>query len=239
MTNKKIFLDVGGHHGETLEEVLKPDYRFDAVHCFEPQARCYAHITDKFKTDIAAGRLTVHNFGLADFDGARDLFGGESTSEGASLFADKKDVDANESETCNFKRAGDFIAEHIAEGDLAVMKLNCEGGEVLILRDLMRSGFFRRLANVMIDFDVRKIPSQQHEQGNLINEMSAAGFNNYTLQRQAMVGKTHQDRIRFWLTSLPNAPAFLELTDREKTMRRLPPALRWFIQKILKIDTVR
>ena len=196
---KKIFFDVGGHLGETLAEVLRPEYHFDLVHCFEPQAKCYAHITDTFATDIAAGRLIVHKFGLADFDGERDLFGGESTSLGASMFADKTDINSAESEVCQFKRAADFVTAHAATGDLAVMKLNCEGGEVFILRDLLRGGAFKRLADVMIDFDTRKIPSQQHQQKMLIAEMTAAGFTNYNLQRHVMCGETTLTAFAFGL----------------------------------------
>lgn len=32
----RIFLDVGAHDGQTLAEVLKPEYRFDRVYAFEP-----------------------------------------------------------------------------------------------------------------------------------------------------------------------------------------------------------
>ena len=65
-TKRKIFLDVGGHFGETLEEVLKPKYGFDLVHCFEPIPDCYARIKSVFASEISAGKLQVHNFGLSN-----------------------------------------------------------------------------------------------------------------------------------------------------------------------------
>jgi len=32
----RIFLDVGGHHGETLDVALDPRWGFDKIYCFEP-----------------------------------------------------------------------------------------------------------------------------------------------------------------------------------------------------------
>ena len=126
----KIFLDVGGHLGETLDEVLKPNYRFDIIHCFEPQVECYEMLKNKYQDWVE-----LHNFGLADFDDMRGLYG---EGMGASLFADKQDIDDSQRAKCRFVRASSFIKEHVKQDDLAVMKLNCEGGEVLILRDLIQ-----------------------------------------------------------------------------------------------------
>lgn len=52
---QKIFLDVGRHKGETLEEVLKPAYHFNAVHSFEPQPECCARIRRKFNAQSRTG----------------------------------------------------------------------------------------------------------------------------------------------------------------------------------------
>lgn len=229
MTARRIFLDVGGHRGETLEEVLRPAYRFDAVHCFEPQEECCAHIRREFGAHIDSGRLFVHAFGLADFDGEQTLFG---EGMGASIFSDKDGVDNSLAARCRFVRAGAFFNEHIRARDVAVMKLNCEGGEVLILRDLINSGGLRLLDNVMIDFDIRKVPSRRHEAKQVIAQMAAAGFKNYTTERRSMVGYTHQDRIRFWLSNLSRSEDFMELTPSQKRMRMLPFWLRHIMQRI-------
>ncbi|MGI9307068.1 MAG: hypothetical protein ACR2P5_07190 [Gammaproteobacteria bacterium] len=237
---KKIFLDVGGHEGQTLEEVLKPDYRFDAVHCFEPQPEYCEHIRRNFSARIADGKLFAHSFGLADFDGERLLYG---KGIGASVFSDKEDIDNAVSARCSFVRASAFFAEHIGKEDLAVMKLNCEGGEVLILRDLIKSGAVHSLANAMIDFDIRKIPSRRSEEKKITTEMAAAGFKNYTTASRSMVGFTHQERIRFWLSNLDCADEFMKLTPGEEKMRMLPFWMRRRIQKIRrkikKIKTAR
>ncbi len=222
-----IFLDVGGHEGQTLQEVLRPAYRFDVIHCFEPQRECYELLKRKFGAYLG-GRLVLHNFGLADFDGEKELYG---EGIGASLFPDKRDVDNREIQKCRFVRASSFFCEHINAGNLVVMKLNCEGGEVLILRDLIQSAKIHLLSNVMIDFDIRKVPSKKHEQGNIINELNEAGFKNYINEKETMIGITHQASIRFWLSNLDNAEEFMNLTPEQRTMRWLPFGLRRFLQK--------
>ena len=187
----KIFLDVGGHFGDTLDEVLKPAYCFNIVHCFEPQAQCYEFLTNKFRNEILTGHLIVHNYGLADFDGERDLFGGETSSVGASLFADKNDINNSEREKCRFKRASDFVVENINADDLTVMKLNCEGGEILILRDLMKDGEIHKLNSIFISLDIRKIPSQQNEEQKLIDELKACNFTDYIVSEDLVQIKTY------------------------------------------------
>ena len=112
---KKIFIDVGGHVGETLAEVLKPAYRFDAVHCLEPSAGCRGVIAEKYRGAIDSGRLILHPFGLADVGGEMPLYGGASSSGGASMFADKTDINAAESEVCKFVRASEFVSSNVGE----------------------------------------------------------------------------------------------------------------------------
>ena len=208
----KIFLDVGGHYGETLGEILKPRWRFDAVHCFEPQAQCYAYLQSKFSDQIATNKLALHNYGLADFDGERDLFGGSTRSIAASLFADKNDINNIETEKCKFIRASTFVQRHIRRMDFTLMKLNCEGGEVLILRDLMQSGAIHLLNSIYIDFDIRKIPSQRSEEPKLLAELRNCNFNNFVLAHEVARVKTfslsRKRMVDRTIMSYPSSPAW-------------------------------
>lgn len=223
-----IFLDVGGHEGQSLKEVLKPDYRFDVIHCFEPQAECYKTIKRNFQAYLGS-KLVLHNFGLADFDGKQNLYG---EGVGASIFADKHDINANQVQTCRFVSASSFFNKHINKDALVVMKLNCEGGEVLILRDLINSGHIHSLRNVMIDFDIRKVPSKTHYQEAIINKLNEVGFNSYSLHTEFMVGITHQKSIRWWLVNVENSKEFMTLTLWEKLITGLPPKFRCFLKKV-------
>ncbi len=252
-SGQKIFLDVGGHFGETLDEILKPAWRFDVVHCFEPQAKCYAHLKNKFFEQVTDGKLVLHKYGLADFNGERNLYGGASSTIGASLFADKNDIDASEAEKCEFVRASNFVQEYIAPGDLAIMKLNCEGGEVLILRNLMESGAIHSFSSIFIDFDIRKIPSQREEERKLIVEMENCNFRNYALAHEVSRIKTYSlskrcmlprsfagyglSRIYIWLVLLNQAQRIRHFTLSDKILRCLPKSIWGRIFRIKRTMT--
>lgn len=171
---------MGGHRGETVRGVLSKPFCFDVVHTFEPIPKLYESI----KTSCAEHlyhRLVVHNYGLADFSGGRNLYGTGPQEKfgdglGASLFADKDDIDNSHFIRCQFSRASDFIEKYINHDDFCLMKLNCEGGEVLIIRDLIASGKIHWLNFIMIDFDIVKIPSQKAEKGENCTGISRGGL---------------------------------------------------------------
>jgi len=236
-----IFIDVGGNVGQTLDELFNLPHRFDVVHCLEPQTRCFPVLENRFSEQIAAGKLILHNFGLADFDGESVLYGGESFSGGASLFSDKIDIDGAQAEKCRFVKASSFVERVVRKNDFAVMKLNCEGGEALIMRDLMRDGLIHSLNSIYVDFDIRKIPSQAAEEEKIIAEMRALCYENYVTWREmTAVGtwsfskhrKIHRTiagygfpRIKVWLSQIENAEKVLDLGVMGRVVRHLPKSV--------------
>jgi len=236
-----IFIDVGGHHGETLNELFSLPHRFDVVHCLEPQARCFAVLENKFAAQVAAGKLVLHNFGLADFDGESVLYGGEDSSIGASLFSDKVDIDSGQTEQCRFVKASDFVKSVVQADGVAVMNLNCEGGEALILRDLMRGGAIGLLDSVYVDFDVRKIPSQAAEEAKIIAELRALRCDNYMTRNELQTMKVWSlvkrrevsrkisgrgfQRVKMWLFQIENADKIIDLGIAGKAVRYLPKSV--------------
>jgi FkbM family methyltransferase len=187
-----IFLDVGAHEGQTLEEVTDPDrYDWSEIHAFEPMREQWA-IADCCYT---SGGLHVWNFGLSDRTGWVDMYGQNERME-ASIFADKNDVDPDHITRALMVRASEFVT---GLGDQLVMKLNCEGAEVPILEDLCHTGAIHQFQAIMIDWDARKIPSIAEHERRIIGRMSEVGFDRYQLCDTVMVGGTHQDRIANWL----------------------------------------
>ena len=196
---KKIFLDVGGHLGQTLQEVTKPNYHFDIIYCFEPMPGEFAHLQVTYKS---VTNLVLLNYGLADSSGHRNVYG-TNADMGASIYRTKIDLDDSEAVTeCMFMRASEFFETKIARDDLVVMKLNCEGAEGIILNDLLDSGEIEKIANVMIDFDVRKIPERAGEERAVLERFKDVGFSRFSLAENVMRGPTHQNRIRNWIFSL-------------------------------------
>src|SRR5262249_49620805 len=152
----KVFLDVGAHAGWTLMAVRDPKYRFDHIYCFEPASACWPALER-----LADRRVTICRFGLWNRTAAQTLY--DAGSRTASLYADKFEETRSEEEV-ELVRATDWFCEHLRVGDEVYLKLNCEGAEADIVEDLLESGEFARLRAVMIDPDVRKIPSQRHRE---------------------------------------------------------------------------
>lgn len=187
----KVFLDVGAHDGGTLHAVRDPKYGFDRIYCLEPASSCWAALEA-----VADERVTVCKFGLWNRTCERPLY--NAGSGGASLFEDKFRAAPTE-EVCRFVRATDWFRKNLDDAHEIFVKLNCEGAECDIVEDLLESGELARARSVMIDPDVRKIPSLAHREGELREQLAAAKLTNYFMQDAVMVGKTHRDRIQNWL----------------------------------------
>ena len=187
----KVFLDVGAHEGSSLNAVRDPKYGFDRIYCFEPASGCWPALES-----VADSRVTICRFGLWNTTQSHPLY--DPGSRGASIFADKF-KDARPDELAQFVRATDWFRDNLADGVEIYMKLNCEGAECDIAEDLLDSGELARVRSVMIDPDVRKIPSQVHREKELGERLRSAGLTNYFMERDVMVGDTHRERVQNWL----------------------------------------
>ena len=228
---KTTFIDVGGHLGETLDEVFRDDYEFDQIHCFEPQASCFKFLEQKYKFHEDNRYLVLHNFGLSDQDKTVNLYGGGS---GASAFADKNNVDSSVVQDVNFLKASKFFDTYLDKKARIIMKLNCEGGEIAILQNLIDNGHIHWIYHVRIDFDCRKIPSQQHKENQILAALKKANFTNFQVVSNEGKYVSHTDGIRLWLSQLDDAEKFMRVTLFEKILRLLPNTIKKFVQRLRK-----
>jgi FkbM family methyltransferase len=154
----RIFLDVGGHYGETLDIALDPRWRFEKIYTFEPAKPCR-----RILLGFRDSRVQVVPAGLSNRTGEATLFG--TGLLGASVYADKRQLAGQvQAETIDLVRATDWLLAKTSPDDEIYLKLNCEGSECDVLEDMLDSGVISRLRSIYIDFDVRKIPSQAHRQ---------------------------------------------------------------------------
>lgn len=221
---RSIFLDIGGHTGETLEEILKPQWTFDRIISFEPHPQFHALLENKFSEHIASGQLEIVKAALSDTNGIAQLYGTNQKGE-ASLFADKKGVDASNCISIPTIKASSYVQTELNESDLIVAKFNCEGGEVLIVEDLLQAGCMDRINYMMIDFDIRKVKGGKPRAQAVIKKMNEAGFDRWMLAEIAMVGESHQDRIRNWLSYMPDLHEICS-SPQQVRAARLQPSLR-------------
>ena len=84
MAGRKIFVDVGGHEGETLREVSAPLWKFDTIYCLEPQKPLALKLQEEFSD---RPETTVIAAGLSDRTGQTTLYG---RGGGASIFEGKE-----------------------------------------------------------------------------------------------------------------------------------------------------
>ncbi len=109
------------------------------------------------------------------------------------------------------------------------MKLNCEGGEISILQNLIDSGYIHWIYHVRIDFDCKKIPSQKHKEKEILDDLKKANFTNFQVVRNEGKYISHTDGIRLWLSQLDDAQTFMSITLFEKILRSMPIKLKNFV----------
>ena len=164
-------LDVGAHVGQTVGRLLS--YRSVArISAFEPSAKSYSCLVGAFGND---SRVTAYPFGLWNRNCTAVLHNDGST--GASVWPDYRPCRKTPHETvCEFRRASEWVRDNVGS-ERTVLKMNCEGCEADILDDLLDSGMYDRFAFVLIDWDVRKSPSQAHRRAEV--EARLAGKTNW------------------------------------------------------------
>ena len=230
----KVLLDVGANIGQSARAALDPRYGFDRVYCFEPAPTCWPEIDA-----IADPRIELCKFGLGSETCRKTLY--RAGYLGASVYEDAASLGASDQDSTSIEliRASDWFAGNVSERDTVFVKLNCEGSECDIVDDLIRSGELRKAYNVMIDFDVRFIPSLRAREVQVRDKLRREGYTNIAFSEDVMRGETHADRLSHWLDlvgareDLPvealrrkYAPTLKRLSARTGAMVRIELALR-------------
>jgi FkbM family methyltransferase len=189
---RKIFLDIGAHTGETLQEISKSIYGFDRIIAFEPSTACFPALSA-----LASGdrRIEICRFGLGEGQQQLILYG--SGLDSASTL--QGDPDAS-TEIVQLEDASCWVRDHLLDGDLIVAKLNCEGGEIAILRSWLASDILARFYSVMITFDIRNYPSLRHQEGLIRSQLRQRPEANTCFADDVMIGPSHGERLAHWLS---------------------------------------
>jgi FkbM family methyltransferase len=193
----KILLDVGAHIGQSARAALDPRYGFDKIVCFEPAPPCWPQIES-----IADPRVELVKFGLWKETCKRDLYRGGFV--GASIFPDMENLTQSEAPALSIElvRARDWFRANVPNDALVFMKLNCEGSECDIIDDLLDAGELAKVYNVMVDFDVRFVPSLRKRELEVRRHLKDAGYRGAVFSDDVMKGATHEERLRNWLETV-------------------------------------
>lgn len=191
----RIFLDVGGHSGQTVQAVLDPSYGFARIVTFEPVESLVPALRG-----IQDARIEVVNAGLSNRTGTAVMHG--CGSLGGSLFDDAPNAEGPTA-ACRVIEASEWFRQNVGDHDEVYLKLNCEGSECDILENLLDSGQFGRVTQVLVDFDAMKIPSQRHRVHGLQERLKAEAAANCKFPSEVMYGMgSHFGGIRNWLNTV-------------------------------------
>ncbi|MGY1601162.1 hypothetical protein [Geodermatophilus sp. SYSU D00815] len=223
----KIFLDVGGHLGETLRVVQNPRWGFDRIYSFEPAPDCWPALER-----VAGPRTEILHFGLWDRDGTILLH--NPGAIGASMSADKEGVTS--AVPCEFRDAGAWFQMNVADTDEVYAKINAEGAEVEIIERLATSGQLERIDHLLIHFDAEKIPSRRHLVAETRERLDEAGTD-YQSAADIQFGGVIRG-TRNWLrwchsTSRRRDVRYKTLSKLGHVVRRRLYPLKKFVRRVL------
>ena len=191
-----IFLDIGSHNGQTLEEVTDPKYGFADIIAFEPMPVQFAQLEERFGGNRT---VTLCNYGLSDQTAMLSVYGSNAICE-ASVYPTKADVDQSQVTECRFVEASTFFrAELPVEGETVIVKMNCEGSEVPILNNLIDSGEIWKITAMTFDLDIRRVAGHEHEADALLERLAGIGFDRFQVSGEAFIEGTHREKIADWL----------------------------------------
>lgn len=145
---RKVFLDVGGHEGESLRAALADRWGFDRLWTFEPTSTCLPALRA-----LADERVVIVPAGLWKSDTSMDIHDPGALHASVDEAASR----GQEVERCEFIDAARWMAENIDPSDIVWMKVNIESAEVEVLSRLIDSGEIRKVDHLVVHFDVEKV----------------------------------------------------------------------------------
>ena len=202
----KIFIDVGSHFGETLNEVRKDKYGFDIIYSIEPSKKCIKNLQA-----IKDHRLNFFNFGLSNSNKEVQLY--NSGLAKASIYTNKKN---NNYEIIKLVKASEWFKKYIKHNNIVVVKLNCEGSECDIVEDLILSNEIYKIYNILITFDVRFFDQVRQRELEVRKKLKNIKLYNHCYSDDVMKGSSHNKRIENWLKIIGANRNFSNLVDIRK-----------------------
>lgn len=187
----KVFIDVGSHDGETLNEVLDKKYNFDKIYCIEPSKESISNLK-QFRDN----RIKIIPVAFGNENKKSKFFSSGDLS--ASIYSNNLN---SKFEEIDIIKTSDWFDLEINEGDIVYVKLNCEGSECDIIDDLIDSNQILKIFSLLITYDVRDFKKLKYREVESRKKLRNTNLVNFCFADEMMKGKTHNLRIRNWLVS--------------------------------------
>lgn len=184
---RKVFLDVGGHTGETLSVVVDPRWEYDRIWSFEPASVCWPPLDT-----LADERVEVIRSGLWSKNTEMVLH--DPGSRAGSIEHREWHTD---SETCSFINGSDWMRQHISHDDDVWMKVNIEGAETELLQSLVESGEIRKVGHLLVHFDALKT-GHDDAVDSTRRALGGAGVT-FVEAHEVMFGRSVEAKTETWL----------------------------------------
>ena len=184
--SRKVFLDVGGHIGETLVEVMRPRWGFDRIWTFEPVPSC----VDALQA-IADARVEVVAAGWWSASESKQIWNPGGLNASVEYEGDGPAL------TCDFIDAATWLAEHISSGDEVWAKLNIEGAEIAVLDHLLDTGAIALIDHLVVHFDI-EWTGDRDSADRLRRRLDASGIDWVEADR-VMFGRDRAAKTASWL----------------------------------------
>jgi FkbM family methyltransferase len=156
LNQNSIVFDIGGYHGDWSEKIIALYNPY--VYIFEPVKEYFLVLKNKF---VENEKIKVFNYGLSSVSEKKTI---SLLNDGSSIYV----PDSENKEIVNLISISEFIKEHHIN-NISLMKLNVEGGEYEILKELIVSKLVKIIDNFQIQF--HDFVENAIEQRNLIRDI--------------------------------------------------------------------
>ena len=146
---RKIFIDAGANRGQSINLFIKkkPDAKEYEIHSFECTKS--KHLVSKWEKEAEIARkfgCNVHLYKAAVWDQDNDNFvfydGG---NESSSLLREKYSAGKTTVKTIRLSK---FIKENFSKNDYIILKIDVEGAEYSVFKDLIETGVINQINKI-------------------------------------------------------------------------------------------
>ena len=169
---RKIFIDAGCHHGESVDAFIKSkdyDKAFE-VHCFEPDKSLYLSLL--YNDDIDC----LHNYAVSTYNGSVSFYHATNKEKAGGSICDSKETGCLDKDNPSRVICVDFsqwLIDTFDEEDYIILRMNIEGAEYPILTKMIMDSTIKYINKLSISFHWAKINYPQSMHNAIIKELEA------------------------------------------------------------------
>lgn len=175
------FFDIGANIGQTFDEFLCKTTAYDGwkIWCFEPSPRHLGTLLAKAVEQSTRFKIAVCPFGFFAETATRKFYEkadarGDSFCETLTMgYGVVPNAENGYEVLCASQVLSEFILRHTAPDDQITLKIDCEGGEFSIIRDLLKSPeALRRCSKIYVEWHMTEPNEEAHR---LTDALASAG----------------------------------------------------------------